>query len=200
MNETAIVILAGGSSSRLGVPKQLLPFGDSLLIQAIAKVAISSKPAVVVVVTGANSQAISAALNDIRVDLVYNKNWQEGMASSIVAAVAKLAELKCETENVILAVCDQPFVSKDLFVKMVEKHNITGKGIVASSYAGTVGTPALFHRKYFADLQNLKGTEGAKGLLKKLKHDLSFVDFPAGCVDIDTPEDYKNALLNIDGY
>lgn len=194
MNETAIVILAAGSSSRLGVPKQLLPLGDHLMIQTIAQAALNAKPAVVVVVTGANSDGVSAALNNMSVDLIHNKDWQQGMASSIVTAVKHLSEKGNKMESIILAVCDQPFISTGLFQKLVQAHTETGTGIVACSYGNIAGTPVLFHQRYFADLQNLRGTEGARSLLKNRTSDITLIDFPAGSIDIDTAEDYTRLL------
>lgn len=188
MNQTVIIILAAGSSSRLGQPKQLLPFRNKLLIQCIADAAIKAKPGLVVVVTGANTEEVSAALADKDITLVYNQNWREGMASGIVAGVLKVMDLRNGVANIILSVCDQPFVNEGLFNELIEKKKETGKGVIACSYAGTMGTPALFDRKYFNELQNLKGTEGAKVLLKKLKHDLASVSFPEGNIDIDTEE------------
>jgi molybdenum cofactor cytidylyltransferase len=194
MNDTAIVILAAGNSSRLGVPKQLLPLGNRLLIQAIVQSAINAKPAVVMVVTGANSEGVASALGAMKACIVYNKDWEQGMATSIVTAVKRLMVDDHKMENLVLAVCDQPFVSAALFQKMLLTHTDTRKGIIACSYEDTAGTPVLFHRNYFEDLKSLKGTEGAKALLKKYKHDVAVIEFPAGAIDIDTREDYDNLL------
>lgn len=177
----------------MGEPKQLLPLGDKLLIQSIVQSAIDTNPAKVVVITGANSERVTAALGGMNVSIVYNKDWQQGMATSIVTAVKWLAEDN-NIVSLILAVCDQPFVSTELFKNMLLTHTDTRKGIIACSYEGTAGTPVLFHRKYFEDLVNLKGAEGAKSLLKARPNDIALIKFPAGAIDIDTKEDYENLL------
>jgi len=117
-----------------------------------------------------------------------------GMASGIVIGLKKAITLKNELEKVIIVVCDQPFISSSLLQQLYQKQNESAKHIVASAYADTIGTPALFTQKYFDVLMNLKGDEGAKKLLKRYSDDLASVDFADGYIDIDTKEDYENLL------
>jgi molybdenum cofactor cytidylyltransferase len=195
MTKTGIIILAAGSSSRLGRPKQLLLYHDKPLIQYIVAEAIKAKLYPVIVVTGANTEQISAVLDKEAIELVYNEHWQEGMGSGIVVGISKLLSLNREMEAVIISVCDQPFLSAALFQELVEKKSNTGKGIIACNYADTTGTPVLFERPYFETLLRLKGEEGAKRILKLYEHDVATVPFPQGNIDIDTEEDYKNLLV-----
>ncbi len=194
MNRTGIIILAAGASVRLGRPKQLLPFQNKTLLQHITAEAVNTNASAVVVVTGANEKEISASLATTKIGLAHNENWQQGMGSSIKTGMAFLKNLNQKIQSVIVCVCDQPFVSKGLFQKLVEKKSETGKGIIACAYAGTLGTPVLFDEKYFEQLQKLS-TDGAKKLVKKYPEDVAFVSFPSGHIDIDTEEDYNNLLL-----
>jgi molybdenum cofactor cytidylyltransferase len=98
---------------------------------------------------------------------------------------------------VILAVSDQPYVSSGLFGKMQTLKEQSGKGIVASSYAGTMGTPVLFEKKYFDQLKSLKGNQGAKNIVQQNLPDVCPVEFEKGEVDIDTKEDYKKLISEI---
>jgi molybdenum cofactor cytidylyltransferase len=191
MNKTGIVILAAGSSSRLGKPKQLLSYENKSFIQNIASEAIKADLYPIVIVTGANAEQVSLALNKKDEEIVYNEHWQQGMASSIVAGISKMLLLDDNVEAALIAVCDQPFVTAELLQALINKKAETGKGIVACTYADTAGTPVLFDRKYFIDLQQLKGEEGAKKLLKLYEADLVTVSFPQGSIDIDTEADYK---------
>ncbi len=194
MNETGIIILAAGSSSRLGRPKQLLAFQNKSLIELIVDEAIKAKLHPVVVITGANAEAISLPLKNKAVEVVYNQIWEEGMASGIVAGFLKILSINDQLQNVIISVCDQPFVSAHLFQELMQKKKETGKGIIGCAYAGTIGTPVLFNKIYFRQLQNLKGTEGAKKLLKMYKDDVATISFKQGVIDIDTEDDYQNLL------
>jgi molybdenum cofactor cytidylyltransferase len=191
MSETAVIILAAGNSSRLGVPKQTLLYNGQSLIRRIAGEAHSAKLSPVIVVTGAYSPEVSAELTDCDVYLVYNEHWQKGMGSGIVAGISKLQTISSDVENVIIAVCDQPYVSAQLFRQLIEKEAESGMGIVACAYADTLGTPVLFGRKYFEALMQLNGNHGAKKLLKLYHSDVAGFPFPHGSIDIDTADDYK---------
>jgi molybdenum cofactor cytidylyltransferase len=194
MNNTGIVILAAGSSSRFGNTKQLLHFNGKTLLQHAIGEATEAGAEPIVVVTGANADEISKEIKNEKVETAFNKDWEQGIASGIVIGVKKAITLNNELEKVIIAVCDQPFVSSSLFLQLSQKQTKSGKHIVASAYADTVGTPALFTKKYFDALMGLTGDQGAKILLKKYSEDLAAVDFPDGYIDIDTQEDYENLL------
>ncbi len=182
---TAILILAAGSSIRLGEPKQLLPFKNKKLINHIADEARTAT-AQVLVITGAEAEAVSAALKSSDVNVLFNADWEQGQGTGIAAGVKALMK---HSDYIITSVCDQPFLTGSIFRLLIAKAAETGKGIVACAYEDTVGTPVLFHEKYFADLLNLSGNEGAKKLLSVYQDDLAVIDFPAGGFDIDTKED-----------
>lgn len=195
MNNTGIIILAAGSSARFGSTKQLLHFNNKTLLQHVIDEAVNAGAASIVIVTGANANEITKNTNhDEQVEIIYNENWQQGMASGIVAGVNKLITLNNDIENIIIAVCDQPFVSSTLFRQLYQTQNESAQHIVACAYAGTIGTPALFTQKYFKALLSLTGDEGAKKILKANAGDVVTVDFPQGAIDIDTQKDYKDLL------
>jgi len=194
MNNTGIIILAAGSASRFGGIKQLLHFNNKTLLQHVIDEAVDAGAEPIVVITGANADEITRHVNDERIERVYNENWQQGMASGITAGVHKLITLNNDIENIIITVCDQPFVSAPLFRQLYQTQSEGTGHIVASAYADTVGTPALFTQKYFDALLSLTGEEGAKKIIKANENDVTTVDFPQGIIDIDTAKDYKDLL------
>jgi molybdenum cofactor cytidylyltransferase len=113
------------------------------------------------------------------------------MASGIVAGLSNLLLLRPDADAVIIAVCDQPFISSGLLLELAGEFETSGKGIVASTYADSMGTPVLFGSCYFEQLLSLSGSEGAKKLLLQHQGDLARVNFPAGHIDIDTSEDLR---------
>jgi len=195
MVQTGIVILAAGSSSRLGKPKQLLAIGGKTLLQRVCDAAIAAQLTPIIVVLGANSDKILMQDNDNRVAFVVNENWEQGMSSSIIAGLKAITIHEIQIQNLIISVCDQPYISSDLFASLIKKQNETKKGIIASEYGGINGTPVLFAHKYFNDLMRLTGENGAKGLIRSHATDLATVKFELGNIDIDTEGDYQ-ALLN----
>ena len=194
MNNTAIVILAAGSSSRFGSAKQLLHFNNKTLLQHVIDEAIDSGAEPVIVVTGANADEVEKEIKNKKVEFVFNKSWKEGMASSIVAGVKKAITLINDIEKIIITVSDQPFVSSTLFKQLYQTQEKNVQQIVACSYANTIGTPVLFTQNYFDALMSLQGEEGAKKILKANNSDVTTIDFPQGAIDIDTQKDYDESL------
>jgi molybdenum cofactor cytidylyltransferase len=190
---TAIVILAAGSSSRLGIPKQNLVYeGKTLLQRAITSAKAAGE--MVIVVLGCQSDTISQTINNAAVVLLINQQWQEGMASSIRLAVTYLQREDRQPDSIIFMLCDQPYVDAALLQNLKDTAILSNTGIVASSYRNTTGVPVLLKAGYFASLLQLKGNEGAKSLLKQYADDVATVPFPLGEVDIDTEADYSNLL------
>ena len=199
MNNTGLIILAAGSSSRFGKIKQLLHFKGKTLLKHTIEEAAQAGAVPIIVVTGAKADEISEGIKDQNVEIVFNKDWEQGIASGIVVGVKTAITLNNRLEKVIIAVCDQPFVSSSVFQQLFEKQNTTTKHIVASAYADTIGTPALFTERYFDELMGLTGDHGAKKLFKEHGDDLATVEFPDGYIDIDTREDYENLLTGKSG-
>ena len=194
MNNTGIIILAAGKSSRYGGVKQLLHFNNKTLLQHVIDEALESGAETVVVVTGANADEVKKSIRQEQVQIVYNNEWENGMASSIITGVKEAITLNNDIEKLILAVCDQPFVSASLFEQLYHAQEEGVKHIVASSYSDTIGTPCLFTQKYFDALMSLSGDEGAKKILKANNEDVAAINFPQGSIDIDTHEDYEQLL------
>jgi molybdenum cofactor cytidylyltransferase len=113
------------------------------------------------------------------------------MSASIRVGLEALLAVNQNLEAVAIALCDQPFVSPQTLDRIVEAFHSTGKPIIASEYAGTLGVPVLFSRSLFSELMDLKSNEGAKKLVKKHIHEVFSVPFPEGSIDIDTQTDYE---------
>lgn len=188
----AVIILAAGSSSRLGSPKQLLVYSGKTLLQTCIDNAKQINANPVILVLGANKKLIEDHTDTNGVIVTENGNWKSGIASSITVALSALYNTFPDTDCIILMVCDQPFADSTILNKLLLKQKETGKPIVACKYEGTKGTPALFHRSLFHELAALKGDSGAKVILTKYENESAYISFKAGGIDIDTVEDYKN--------
>lgn len=191
---TGIIILAAGSSSRLGSPKQNLTFNGQTLLQRTVSTALAVNCRPVIVVLGGNADLVTPTLENFTADVVFNADWQQGMSSSIRTGIQHLQENHPEKTSVILMLCDQPFVDEGILQKLIG----AGKPgtIVASGYNDTIGPPAFFDGYYFPELLMLKGNEGAKHLLLKYKEQVVTVPFPLGSLDIDTLEDFEKLKLS----
>ncbi len=192
MSNTAILILAAGKSSRLGRPKQLLPYQGKTLLSHVVSEALKASLHPVIVVTGAYHSEIEASLLGQSVVPTYNVHWESGMGSGIVIGLQQALSIEPELQAVVVAVCDQPYISEALFQSLLVKWVDSRKGLIACAYSGTMGTPVLFGRRYFKDLSVLSGDAGARQLLKRYPDDVATVPFPQGNVDIDTEDDFKS--------
>ncbi len=180
-----IIILAAGNSSRLGHPKQLVPYRKHTLLSYTVHEALATNQGEVVVVLGAHEEEIQKTIQDATV--ISNKYWQEGMGSSIVAGVSYLMEKGAE--GVVLLLCDQPYVTTELIRKVI--NGGMASGIAVCDYGESSGPPAYFSKHYFPELMALKGDHGARQVVKKYKEQLCYISFPKGRHDIDTAEDLK---------
>ena len=184
------IVLAAGASTRLGQPKQLVEYhGETLLARAI-RLANESGAGPVFVVLGADIEAIlSAGLRDGSVPVI-NKDWQEGIASSIQAGLRAVYGELPDTAGVLLLTCDQPRLSTGHLNALLRAFSsASGPVIAASAYAGLLGTPAVFPRGAFRQLFELRGDKGARALFRKPPCPVVGVPFPDGEIDIDTPAD-----------
>lgn len=189
--KTGVLILAAGSSSRLGNPKQLLEFQEETLLSKTIKSAVKAISGPVLVVLGSQFDLIKSTLKIDGIRWIENQNWESGMASSLYEGLTFLEE-NYDPDQVLVLLSDQPFVSPELIHQLItEKENST-KGIAACSYADTIGVPAIIEKKYFSELLNLKGDQGAKKVIKHHLDDLVQIPFEMGKIDIDTQADWEN--------
>jgi molybdenum cofactor cytidylyltransferase len=188
--KTGVILLAAGSSSRLGRPKQLINYQGKTLIQHSIEAAKHSAADDLVVVLGCNSEQIQRGIESKEVPVLFHAHWEEGMSSSMQCGLQYLIETS-RVDQVLLMLCDQPYVSQELLDQLMFEKKASVKGIVACSYAGTVGVPALFDQFYFPELLALKGTEGAKKMILNHQADTFLIDFPLGAIDLDTEEDVQ---------
>jgi molybdenum cofactor cytidylyltransferase len=188
------VVLAAGSSSRMGTPKQMLLFRGQTLLRRAALAALRAGCSPVIVVTGAHAEQLRKELHGLDVREVVNTRWDTGMASSVRAGVEALAESNAGTAAVVLMLCDQPHVTPDVIAGLVAAHRATGSPVVASQYGRSFGVPALFGRPLFAELARLEGRSGAKQVIERHTSEAHFMPFPEGEIDVDTPDDFSQLL------
>ena len=194
VNSCAIIILAAGSSSRMGRPKQLLPYNGKSLLEHAVDTANDADANPVIVVLGANAALLEKEIDEKKVRIAENKEWKEGMASSVRCGITTLLHIAPAVDAVIIMVCDQPFVSSSLLNDLIAVQKNTGKPIVSSQYENAIGPPALFHKSIFPELMKLKGDAGARKIMEQRSNDVATVLFKKGDIDIDTEADYKSLL------
>jgi len=186
----AAVIVAAGTSARLGQPKQLLTIDGQPLIVRAVEAALRAGASPVIVVLGAYEDRIRGVLEGLPVTIVSNHDWTEGMGSSIRVGVAHLVANAPFVDAVLIAVCDQPHFQADAINSL--RAAFRGKdSIVAARYSGRTGVPVLFGRDYFGALAVLHGDQGARQILTENAANVIGVELPELATDLDTPEDVQ---------
>jgi len=186
-----LLLLAAGGSSRLGRPKQLLPYRHRTLLRHAAETALLSRCRPVVIVLGAQADRLRLELAGLEVLLAENPDWEQGMGSSIRAGLVALEASAPELAGVVLMLCDQPLITSNSLDALIQSHADTDSRLVASEYGGTRGVPAFFSRALFPELRTLPDTQGAKPILARHASETVALPLPAGVWDVDTAADYE---------
>lgn len=181
------ILLAAGSSTRLGSSKQLLPIQGKPLLKRTAETLLASDIDNLTIVLGASADEHMMIIEMLPIRTVINKEWERGIGSSIRKGMETAMEEN--PDAVLIAVCDQPFLSTNLVNRFIQTFHSTGSELIASSYQGTLGTPALFARRLFKEIAGLPDGHGARKLFE-LHRDIDQIPFPLGGIDIDTGQDY----------
>jgi len=179
-------ILAAGPSTRFGSPKQLVRVsGTPVLHQAIVNAGFIVGNSVTVVL-GAHAREVAEALRQSAASIVVNRDWSEGIASSIRLAVQTAPP---GSQALLLMLADQVAVTTDDLKRLYtawRRHPIL---ISSALYSGAPGLPAIFPRWAFSDLGELRGDRDPRLVLRRSIDRVVRVPMSNAAVDLDTPED-----------
>ena len=181
------VILAAGSSARMGTNKLLIEIDAGRPIVArVADAAIDAGLSPVVVVTGHEAERVRAALAGSLVTFAHNPRYKDGLAESLKTGLAALPD---EVAAALICLGDMPDVDAGHMTRIVSAFDPEGGGeICVPTWQGKRGNPVLFARRFFGEMMNLSGDVGARGLIAAnpdLVREVSMED-DAVVTDLDT--------------
>jgi molybdenum cofactor cytidylyltransferase len=184
------VVLAAGGSERLGTPKQLLRRDGETLLHRTVRVAAATQPLRVIVVMGANHEALAAELADLPHIRVVNENWKTGLAGSL-----RIAAPYVPIDHAALIVgCDQPAMSEHHLHALLAGAHTASSGSAATVVVHVLGIPAVVPGAWFEEL-DAHGDHGFRDRLRRLPADAVFrLDAPELARDVDTPDDLRDAI------
>jgi molybdenum cofactor cytidylyltransferase len=185
MDRVTGILLAAGSSQRFGADKQSTLIGGVPMLTRATRLLLDAGLVMPIVVLGPRAPDHRPLLAGLEMRIVENADAASGMASSLVAAL----DAANDCDAIVITVCDQPAVTAAHLRALVAAWRSRGSSIVASSYSGTSGVPALFAARHFAELRQLHGDRGAGPLLARHADSVHLIPLPGGEVDIDTPAD-----------
>jgi len=180
------IVLAAGASSRFGSAKQLVRIGDRPLLSLVAGRAAEVVGHALIVVLGAHAAELTPLLEHSPGSVVINRDWREGLASSIRAGVARLP---ASCAGVMLVLADQACVTAEDLRRLTGAWRRQPLSVAAAQYGGTTGAPAIFPQPLFGELNELRGDSGARLLLKRHADHLVRVPMASATFDLDTPDD-----------
>lgn len=185
-----MVVLAAGGSARLGHPKQLVPYHGEPLLRRAARTAIETGAGPVLVMLGASADDCRPALEGLEVRVLVHEGWAEGVGSTVAAAVCSLQD-DPDTHAILFVACDQPRVTSADLEELLRARAQHAASAAAADYAGTFGVPAVFARSHFPALAQLRGSQGARSVLRHAL-DVVRVPIPGAAFDLDTPADLSH--------
>lgn len=187
----AILILAAGASSRMGSPKQLLPWKHTTLLGHAIMEAKAVEYTDLFIVLGANATKIITEIQLKNDPCFVNNEWRKGLGNTLAFGITQIENSRKNYTEIVVMLADQPLIDSIYLSKMIAAYKESGKSIVATSYGKRVGVPAIFSKRYFSELKELNHDFGAKEILKKYPLDTLSLDPKGKEKDIDTIEDYN---------
>ena len=192
------IILSAGESKRMGTPKQLLPWGKTIILQQVIDNAAASHLEQILLVLGSHAGEIAGKITiSPKIEIVVNHDFKEGMSSSVKCGI-KNAPAGADAFMLLLG--DQPFISPAIINRLLDEYQTSKHGIVIPVYNGKHGHPVIFAAKYKQELLAI-ADQGAKAVVNNHLQDILEVplDAPEILTDIDTPQDYQKAKAQAEG-
>ena len=191
------IVMAAGASTRMGTPKQLLPYGDRTVLQVVVDVLAASTLDHIQVVLGHLAVKVRHSLGNRPVAVCVNPDHTKGMFSSILCGISALPS---SSDGLMVVLGDQPQISLDVVNDLLAAYRGSGKGVVLPVHHGRRGHPSIvdLHR-YGVEIQALTGEAGLKPVVRG--HPEDTYELPVRdegvLADLDTPEDYQQALARL---
>jgi molybdenum cofactor cytidylyltransferase len=181
-----VVVLAAGASTRFGGTKQLVRVDGRPLLHTVVSRAVELAGHSVTVVLGAHAGELAPLLKHSPASVAVNRDWSEGIASSIREGVGHTPST---ADGIMFVLADQAAVTTEDLRRLAGAWRRNPNSIAAAQYSGGVGVPAVFPRWCFRELNELRGDRGAQSLLQRHMDRLVRLAMPSAELDIDRPED-----------
>ena len=182
------VLLAAGTSSRMGRNKLLLEWNGETMVHGCARRALAGGVSPLIVVLGPNAAEVRSALSDVPCDTVVNPEYESGMASSVRAGLASVPDAAAAA---IILLADMPHVTAEMVGQMIQRYHTTHAPLVISEYDGVSAPPILYDRLLWAELTAANGEGRGREIAARHCGESETLQWPASALaDLDVPEDY----------
>ncbi|WP_454828797.1 nucleotidyltransferase family protein [Pseudoxanthomonas wuyuanensis] len=193
MNPHAAIVLAAGGSQRLGRPKQLLTRDGETLVHRALRLAATTRPRHLLLVTGAYSRDVAAACADLPIRIVDNPAWRQGLGGSLRAAAQALASLDTQPRRCLLLACDQPALQAGHLLALLDAAARSPAQCALTDYGDACGIPAVVATALLAQAPDRD--RGLRAILAALpENEVARVANAELALDVDTAEDLRAAI------
>jgi molybdenum cofactor cytidylyltransferase len=184
------ILLAAGTSSRMGNNKMLFDLGGESVLRGAAKRAIDAGLSPLVVVLGHQRERAEQELAGLACQVAFNPDYEEGITSSLRTGLAAISELP-DVHAVVVMLADMPFVTSEMIVALIARYRGSAAPLVVSDYEGVHAPPMLYDEALFEELMAMTETGCGKQVVKRHRHEAEVLSWPASALrDLDVPEDY----------
>lgn len=185
------ILLAAGSSRRMGANKLLFDLEGESLLRRAARRALAGGLDPLIVVLGHEAERARAELRELPCLPVVNADHEQGITASLRVG---LAALPAATAAAVVLLADMPMVTAEMVAALVERYRASSAPLVVSDYQGVNAPPMLYDRTLFAELAAMSGEGCGKQVVKRHRQEAEVVSWPAAALaDCDSPADYARA-------
>ena len=190
------IVLAAGTSSRMGRNKLFLTLdGESVLRRAVRQAAAAGLDPIVVVL-GHEADRVRQELSGLACVTVVNPDYDRGINFSLRAG---LAAVPAETAATVVMLADMPFVTAEMIATLVRCYRERTAPLVISDYEGVNAPPMLYDRSLFEELRTMEGEGCGRQVVRKHRGEAAVVQWPASALtDLDVPGDYERVKSRLE--
>ncbi len=208
-HSSAAIILAAGSSSRMGIGrhKLLLPLDGRPVLVHVIDAALASQARPIIIVLGHEAEQVRAHITSYTlhpdITIVENDKYLQGMSTSLHMGVQTLLSngyrkdmLSARVDSALIMLGDQPLITPQIIDTLITAYRTAGTPIVAPLYNGKRGSPVLFDKNLFAELIEVTGDEGGRTVLERHRHEVALIEIGDALAnyDVDTWEAYEQVV------
>lgn len=189
------VLLAAGSSRRMGRNKLLLEVAGETVVRRAARAALESGVDEVLVVLGHEAEAVAAELGSLACVPVVNPDHLRGQGTSLRFGLGRIRE---DAAAVIVLLADMPFVTAEMIGAVLARYRETGAPLVVSRYGDVQAPPTLYDRRLFAELAGIPDEHCGRRVVRRHESEAARLDWPEAALrDLDVVEDYEEARAEL---
>ena len=182
------ILLAAGTSSRMGRNKMLFELNGESVLRGAVRRALAGGLSPLMVVLGHEAETSRRELDGLPCQVVINPNYEQGINSSLKAGISAVP---AEVGAALVMLADMPFVTPEMIASLIARYRSSDAPLVISDYDGVNAPPMLYDRSLFDELLAMTGEGCGRQVVKRHRDEAEVLPWPVSALaDIDVPEDY----------